>query len=493
MRRPSDLSVLLLLLLVVAPSLGLANGGSGHIDSTTEGAMLSGDGRRVEKMTLVPEPDVECLSEVLTLTTNTRDVHVDVRYVFQNRGKTKRVAYAFPFALGFIKEHWSAPTETTAPGEAVTPSNDVGRSDPEVAAAGRTETSILGEPVDYSIDVDGSAAEVTVEVGDAVPKDIPVPEIRDNRGEPEPTMPGEPERESPTLSSGYLWSFRVSSIEFPAGKAVKVHVSYRAPYLVYSQRGELGSAVSPGSFSYLLSTGGGWRGGKIGRLRVVLRGGDLPLSRIRPEGLLFTQERGQVSFEATDFTPTPSSNILLQRSDWETIRVQVTPREVLSPGGWTFPAVDRSAPVTLVLEVLIGDKSSPLERASPDESRTSLERFRIGLAEPSPVGASARLKRVRVEYETKDDDRQVFYATFADVPEADVRATGGVRFIYFDEACARPDPFEPRPVDWRPFRFLKLTLLDAYPSTRGDRRVRLEGVTLERDDSNYQASIPVPR
>jgi hypothetical protein len=72
----------------------------------------------------------------------------------------------------------------------------------------------------------------------------------------------------------------------------------------------------------------------------------------------------------------------------------------------------------------------------------------------------------------------VFHATFGEAAKKDV-AAAGYRYVYFDE----PTP----PLS------LRLEFLDVHPAPNGDRRLRVSGITVEDDSTNYTAFVPTPR
>jgi hypothetical protein len=75
---------------VCTPAIAGANGGGSRWHSaSTEGAMVSAEAGAIGKRVLVPERDVECASELLTLTLQGKQVDVVVEYSFVNGCKSE--------------------------------------------------------------------------------------------------------------------------------------------------------------------------------------------------------------------------------------------------------------------------------------------------------------------------------------------------------------------------------------------------------------------
>lgn len=428
------------------PLTAPANGGAGVYEERTSGAVAGAQPGALRETALVQEDDVECLSEHLTIKLTSADVRVQVEYVFVNRGKTKTLRYAFPFALGLH--------EATRGGRVV-------------------ETRRLGEPATYELFVDGAPVGATVSPGGPVPQDIAVPRLADWPYETsaEPTDPH------------YRWSYRVSDITFPAGLERRIRVTYVSPYLVYSMRStEYGTATSPGEVSYVLSTGGGWRGGTIGQLQVTVTGDGVPIAWIRPAGLPFKRDRSGWTFQARDFRPTTATNIVVQRSElarrelgleWG-LTGDILGDAPVPPGdAWVSPPVGGAEPVRI--QVKVGEWAEPGAKLGGERwPGTTRYRLRVAFA-PGSVGA--RLTRARVALEFAERPTDVFHANFPEADPKDVAASGGYRAIWFD-APATPTS-------------ITLVPLEVVPGAKGDRRLRITGVKLEQDVSNH-AAAPYP-
>ena len=445
-----SLPSIILAAVVFTSAIALANGGvSRWLSASTDGAVMPGEAGALGKRVLVPERDVECTSEALTLTLQEKGVDVVVEYAFVNRGKTKTIEYGFPFAIGVIHV---------------------------MEGDRQTKERTLGEPTGYSIEIDGAKAAAKVSPGDTVPGDIPTPNIDDNRDIPKSGDGYDdvaPASGAATASTEFRWSYRVTPIEFPKGKPVKVRVSYSAPWLVYSQSSELGSVASPGTFSYLLSTGAGWRKGTIGKFRAKIVGAGIPLSRVMVDGPSFTQSAGEVSFEETDFKPTVASNIVLKVSDWSAVGLEgidenakaLLAAKPKSP--WQTPPVGNGGTVALGFKLAAGRIDS-------------YARFRIGmLIDNDPANAHLKKATVELRYGSKPPD--VFHASFREVSTSDVEATGGLRYIHFDT------------IDYAPVAELHLTLTGVFPGTGGNGRLRISQIVVERDVSDYEPHVGVPR
>jgi len=427
---------------VCIPALASANGGvSRWHSSSTEGAMLSAQAGALGKRVLVPERDVECASELLTLTLQESGVDVDVEYSFVNRGKTKTVEYAFPFSVG----------------HGVRLASDYGGKE--------TNQVSLGEPLGYSIEVDGTQADAKVSPGGAVPADIPTPNI--NQGGDDAYGKRE------VTSTSYDWSYRVTPIEFPKDKTVTVKVTYSAPWLIYRESSELGSVKSPGTFSYLLSTGGGWRKGRIGKFRMKVVGAGLPLARASITGPDLKQSNGEVFFEATNFKPTRENDIVIKVTDWK---------------GENMTSMDANAKALLAAKPKAPWQSPPVASGQPLELGFTVDlfndgrstRFRIGMAIDNDP-ANARPKKASVELRFHRKPPEVFHASFRDLPTSDIEASGGMRYIYVDT------------FDDVTISEIHLTFTDVFPGTNANNRMQVRQFLLERDVSDYEAHIGVPR
>ncbi|HET9555083.1 MAG TPA: DUF4424 family protein [Anaeromyxobacteraceae bacterium] len=437
----------LLAALALLPQVASANGGSaGTYEAQTSGAMAGAHPGPLVEAALVQDDDVECLSERLAIALNGDQVAVQVDYVFVNRGATKTLRYAFPFALG---------------------------QDETLVGSARKVTRRYGEPASYAITVDGKPVKAEQRAGALVPPEIPTPRIDDTT--PSEAAPG-------TTKTRYRWDYRVSSITFPTGVERRVRVNYTTPYLVYMKRSELGHAMSPGEFSYILSTGGQWRGGTIGSLKIRVASEFTPLAQIQIDGLPFKRERTAWSFEATDFKPTTSSNLVVRRSELTLVELQPgegvpenVVREIvgLLGAGWLTPPVGGKVPVRI--ELLVGEAA---DRGASEVRARVGGRFRLGLAFGQEAGA-ARLTRARVEVAFQEHEPEIFHATFAKVDPRDVTAAGGYRSIWFD-ADEAPTTITIIPVE-------------VEPGAKGERRLRIDHIMLHQDISNYDAHVATPR
>jgi len=441
----SRLSRLVLAASLLAPALAAANGGvSGWVDEKTEGAVLPGDGAPLAATALAKDEHVECVSELLTIALRQGDAHVTVEYVLRNRGAPKRIEYGFPFAIG--------------------------EQEVVVEGAAAQVTGPFGKPSDYALIVDGKAVAASWRPGLELPREIPVPAIEDNQG-----LRGRLEyaQEKLKVKSRYRWFYFVSPLDLPAAREVKLTVTYSSPYLVYRKvKEESGPETSPPSFSYLLSTGGGWRGGVIGKLRIVVReeGGTLPAAGI--EGLPFVRKGEVATFEGRNVRPTTAMNLFIRTSEFK--RVEMTadsdvPSVIFGGSGagspWVSPPVGGDAPAALQL--------STLGSTYPYDAERSSLRHRLGIATPK---GTAQPARVRVELGFADGRLDVFHATFKQASAHQIGASGGFRYVYFDAAR--------QPIT------LRLEFQEVHPAADGDRRVRLSGITLEKDDTNYRALVP---
>jgi len=470
MRATLPLSVALLLL----PGVASANGGSSGVGSRTSNAMAGAHPGPLGETALVQEDDVECRSESLVITLNADHVAVQVDYLFFNHGPSKTLWYAFPFALG----------EQDALVDGVL-----------------SNTRQFGEPTSYALSVDGKPAASETRAGAPVPREIPVPRIEDNTDAPEGGMPGEEPGPTRILVPRYRWSYRVSAVEFPSSAERRLRVNYAVPYLVYEKKSELGAATSPGQFSYLLSTGGHWRGGTIGHLDVTVTSSVLPIGQIQIDGLPFKRERTGWHFEANQLKPTTEANLVVRRSEFARLQLEAgtpleaakgMPRDVLgdrpttAKGAWTSPPVGGPAPVRVELGVGeridassdgVGDDAPG--RRSPWGWRwqgNGRYRLRLALAEGKEM---ARLTRARVELTFGKREPEVFHATFKEADPRDVASSGGYRAIWFDA------PETPATITIIP--------LEVVPGARGERRLRFTGIKLEQDVSNYDAYVQRPR
>jgi hypothetical protein len=479
------------LFLLALPLAAAANGGSSGVSRKTSNAMAGGDGGALSKTELVAEDDVECTSEDLSINLGD-EVRVQVDYVFVNRGATKTLAYAFPFAL--------AERAFFVNGK-------------------QGETQRFGEPSSYSIEVNGKPEAAGKRSGGDVPTGIPVPAIVEGTvgawdPEDEEAAPAAAEQkpvERITEKLGYRWSYRVSQVEFPAGQPLKLRVRYQMPYLVYEQSGELGQARSPGEFSYLLSTGGGWRGRTIGKLRVSVVSSEGSPAQIRVQGLPFVRTRLGWGYEATDFKPGIEKNIVVRRSEFANIPLMSTEDELqplvsatqksetggrlcvgggaifrcpatrTGPASWTSPPVGGRKPVVIALFTKDPREADDSEQdgggwPSSRPAETGRYRLRLAFATEKDVAQPSRV-RVRLGFRAGRED--LFRATFAVADPADLAWEHGWRSIWFD-AKERPDS-------------ITLTLEDVVPGAKGSRSVEIKGIALEADVSNYTAYVPHAR
>lgn len=431
MRRAPRL--LLLLLALAAPAAARANGGpSRWAHARMDGAALPGDGGRLEATTIVRDEEIECASEVLTIALGEDHAAVEVEYVLVNHGAARRIEYAFPFAI----------------------------AEQEVVADGKTTRRVLGEPGRYSLQVNGRPVPAEQRPGLEVGPDLPVPAIDDNRDVPDVGEWTAPEGGRGELAGGavrvenrYRFRYRVSPVDLPAGEPVRLAVRYTSPYLVYSKRNdETGSAQSPPAFSYLLSTGDGWRGGRIGRLTIRVKGTNETLPRYGIDGLPFTRKGNVATYEAQDVVPTPDMNLVIRRSDFAAVSVSVSPGK--EPGAFEL---------------------TPGPEAQRRYELRQL-RFRLGVAPPADAPPPTR---ALVVLTFGDGTRDAFQATFgaATATAAQPAAGAGRRHLYFD---AGEVP-----------RTIQLRLLDVDAAAAA--RLRKTSFVLEQDATNYQAWVPLPR
>jgi hypothetical protein len=443
-----------LLLALAVPGTALPNGGPSHwVEARMEGAVLPGDGGRLDAVRLVRDEDVECTSEVLTISLRAGKADVQVEYVLVNHGAAKHLEYAFPFAI----------------------------AEQEVVRDAKRRKYVLGKPGAYSLKVNGEAVAAVQRPGLEVDPDIPVPTIDDNRDIGDVGEWTAPEDGHGQLADGriqlenrYRYTYYVSPLDLPAGESVRLTVTYASPYLVYTKRNEeTGQAESPPAFTYLLSTGDRWRGGKIGKLTVRVRAAKDGLPFYVIDGLPFARKGDVATYEAQDVVPTADMNLVIRRSDFarfELAPIPGVPQEVLQGNkakAWVSPPVGGDPVVTLVLT----PTQVPEFRAEAPRKRFRLDlAARPGTAQPA---------RVLVVLKLPDGRRDAFQATFGEAGAADLAAGGGYRAIYFD-APAVPNSVE-------------VTFLEVRPGSKGDRALQLTGIVLEQDVTNYTAWVPLPR
>jgi hypothetical protein len=418
-----------------SPVQAAANGGvSKWIHQWTEGAVLSGDGAPLGATALAKDEEVECVSELLTLDLREGAVGVTVEYVLRNDGESKSIEYGFPFAIG----------------------------EQDRITGDKTTTRSFGKPRGYALAVEGKAVKAEWRRGLELPREVPVPAIEDNEG-----FDG-----SERVETRYRWFYFVSPVDLPSGRDVRLKVTYAAPWLVYkkanSEANQWGEkTASPPSFSYLLSTGAGWKGGLIKKLKIVVReaGSALPAAGI--EGLAFVQKGKVATYEGIDVRPTREMDLFVRGSDFELINItdEVRPTKAKP---WFSPPVGGAKPAILQfgLERL---------RLWGKQIQYKSVRYRLGLDASRSMAQPARL---RVVIGLDNGEQDVFHATFGEAARKAVAASG-VRYVYFDE------PVQPTS--------LRLEFLDVHPGPNGDRRLLIDGVTVEKDNTNYTAHVQPPR
>ncbi|HOX42482.1 MAG TPA: hypothetical protein PK668_02740 [Myxococcota bacterium] len=306
---------LLLLGLSLAASPAAANGLSLRADSPATNFGV-GPGAPLDGARMAVEPDVACQTERLEIELRREEARVEVDYTYLNHGADKTLTYGFPFVL--IR----------------------GRS-------ARGGDWLAGKPRRYSLEVDGREVESRFVLGGPVPEEV-APRWRARfvrAGFVEDWKQAAPE-------DTRRWGFFASELRFPAGRPVRVRVRYAVDTLVTQD--PLGRERV---FSYLLSTGGAWRGGRIGRLEVVLtaRGVLLPeLEGFRRAGDSLVREQTDLAPRVADDLFIPVERDLRERLTKRLSVFRWLHRDALDvrgpapmfapgdlrpvPGTWTLPA-----------------------------------------------------------------------------------------------------------------------------------------------------------
>jgi hypothetical protein len=427
--------------------------------TVTRGALAPGQALLVLKGKALERSDVECIAEDLTLVVRPTDVVVKAEYVLRNQSPAaKRLELAVPFALG---------------------QQEILLNEKKV------ELVTLGHPEGYGIWVDDEEYRFSELRAGPVPDGVELPRIEGGR------LPSDfylPEREDGTtlpirFKSSYRWNQFVTPITFPDDKPVSVRVEFTAPYLSYGRETSRGEVSSPGSFRYLLSTGGNWRGGTIGRFHVSVKAEGIPLSQIDLSGLDFVSNDTGATFDATDFHAGGSGDLLVRLSEFERLRVECSdvppavpftildrPQEVSRP--WVATAIRPDAPLEIRLERKLGRDRKPDPGTKADAAE---RRYRIGFSVVSHEKQYPRLKRVRVALSfgrersgTALPPRR-FSASFEDATDEQVQANRGWRYLIFRST--------------EPPSTVRLSITDVYPGDKNDRRLRLDGLVLEQERS----------
>jgi hypothetical protein len=427
----------------------------------TRGAIAPGEALLLLKGKPLERSDVECIAEDLTLVVRPTEVLVKAEYVLRSQPPAaKRLELAVPFALG---------------------QQEILLNEKKV------ELVTLGHPEGYGIWVDDEEYRFSELRAGPVPEGVELPPIEGGRLPPDFYLP---EREDGStlpirFKSTYRWNHFVTPITFPDDKPVSVRVEFTAPYLSYVRETSRGDVSSPGSFRYLLSTGGNWRGGTVGRFHVSVKAEGIPLSQVDLSGLDFVPNDTGATFDATDFHAGPAGDLQVRLSEFERLRVECSevppavpftildrPQEVSRP--WVAAAIRPDAPLEIHLDRKPGRDRKPDPGTKADAAE---RRYRIGFSIVSHERQYPRLKRVRVALSfgrarsrsTPPPPRQ-FSASFADASDESIQANRGWHYLIFRSAEA------PSAV--------RLSITDVYPGDRDDRRLRIDGLVLEQERSS---------
>jgi hypothetical protein len=465
------------LLLAVWVSNVQANGGP-FGEEKTRGSLLASQPGALAGTDLVAEPDVECLDEELLVLLQPNGARVTIDYTFVNRATApKRLTYGFPFLVARLDF----------------------RLPKDVAATLKMKhqyTRILGEPVGYAISVEGERVPATPREGSAPPRDLSIPEISIKE------MPYGAGLEVRPKKKLY-WLYQTSALEFPTQKPVRVRVTYFAPYLVRTKAHQDNFASTPGVFTYLLSTGAGWRGGKIGRCRIRIQGQGVSLDRLVVRPKSFKRQGQQLVRDLTDFRPTRQDDIVVRvdandfsacfddRSDAESndrFEIIIQRCHRLNRRGWQIATetqmssrapFDGQRPVSYCLAApncdgpWVGDYRNLLR---------STNRYRVGffpgdMKSQQAYAAQAQVKKVHIDVVPERKKRYGFDAAVPTLPHAEL-AAGGPFYLYFDA----------------PGRLEQVTVTVTEVTPGGDGRVHMSPPIIERDARNYYQTMgPISR
>ena len=176
------------------------------------------------------DEDVECQDEVLHIRLLKDQVRVKVNYTYKNHAATKTLDYAFPYPVMTYKDAKGKPVS-------------------------------LGFPTNYRIRVDGMPAASQEKNGPVFPvrhENDTGAHATDERVRETGLMTRLKGHALGKIGAQVRWHYRVTQIEFPSDRPIKVEVSYTTAYLI--KRDRFGEQRQ---FTYLIWTGRGWRGNTI--------------------------------------------------------------------------------------------------------------------------------------------------------------------------------------------------------------------------------------